>query len=510
MTSVSTTTVTTTTSGECVSKNPCQQLCFDLHDGTFECACRDQFFLSENGYSCIRNGEEDIAAAAAVADNSQSNQRHSHHHSRHPSSHSADQNGISDVHDHHVSHLHQSSLSASAPDPSSSLLSPSEADMTGTINLDEAASDYDKQDAAKSDPSTDKKDDLPQAHDHHAAHRHHDQDEDHPGPGSFFDSAELNSDEDMDLEQFNSANNKLLHHHKSLPERRHQTSSGNDDSESGSGSQSSYSSSTSPPSASTSSSSLASLSDFLTDPSNSDADPLAKKFEDQVAAAAKAEADSKLKNTPSAASSSSSSPSSSGSAGTRSGFHFNSCHEIECEAGGTCVVDAVTPADDRVQDKISGGGIRSEMHLDPALDSGNDGSDDRLMNQMMPAVASALYSHSMMSDSPDAPESASSSSSSSSQMSTSVISSHETSGSNDVPSPKVRCRCPLGRKGFFCEKRKPISSFSSRSLSFPLLRSSSSSFAFTVVIVLLVIQFLHKSSSYPSLLCLIRSFPSFS
>lgn len=40
-------------SGDCQSKKPCQQLCFDLHDGTFECACRDNFFLSDNGYTCI-------------------------------------------------------------------------------------------------------------------------------------------------------------------------------------------------------------------------------------------------------------------------------------------------------------------------------------------------------------------------------------------------------------------------------------------------------------------------
>ncbi|XP_027198561.2 pikachurin-like [Dermatophagoides pteronyssinus] len=60
----STTTTTTTTSdewiefeaafqGECHKSNPCQQLCFDLNDGTFECACQDGYHLHLNGYSCI-------------------------------------------------------------------------------------------------------------------------------------------------------------------------------------------------------------------------------------------------------------------------------------------------------------------------------------------------------------------------------------------------------------------------------------------------------------------------
>ncbi|KAH7640417.1 pikachurin-like protein [Dermatophagoides farinae] len=39
--------------GECHISNPCQQLCFDLHDGTFECACQDGYHLHMNGYSCI-------------------------------------------------------------------------------------------------------------------------------------------------------------------------------------------------------------------------------------------------------------------------------------------------------------------------------------------------------------------------------------------------------------------------------------------------------------------------
>ncbi|CAG2113615.1 unnamed protein product [Medioppia subpectinata] len=39
--------------GECRTSGPCHQLCFDLHDGTFECACNKGFTLDNNGYSCI-------------------------------------------------------------------------------------------------------------------------------------------------------------------------------------------------------------------------------------------------------------------------------------------------------------------------------------------------------------------------------------------------------------------------------------------------------------------------
>ncbi|UXI17871.1 putative splicing factor [Sarcoptes scabiei] len=39
--------------GECRKTSPCQQLCFDLHDGTFECACNQGYRLDLNGYSCI-------------------------------------------------------------------------------------------------------------------------------------------------------------------------------------------------------------------------------------------------------------------------------------------------------------------------------------------------------------------------------------------------------------------------------------------------------------------------
>lgn len=38
--------------GECRKSSPCHQMCFDLHDGTFECACHEGFHLQLDGYSC--------------------------------------------------------------------------------------------------------------------------------------------------------------------------------------------------------------------------------------------------------------------------------------------------------------------------------------------------------------------------------------------------------------------------------------------------------------------------
>ncbi|KAL7633166.1 UNVERIFIED_CONTAM: hypothetical protein RMT77_016536 [Armadillidium vulgare] len=40
--------------GLCRSNELCEQLCFDLHDGTFECDCRPGFVLDPNGYSCSK------------------------------------------------------------------------------------------------------------------------------------------------------------------------------------------------------------------------------------------------------------------------------------------------------------------------------------------------------------------------------------------------------------------------------------------------------------------------
>ncbi|XP_077552337.1 uncharacterized protein LOC144166697, partial [Haemaphysalis longicornis] len=45
--------------GECRVDGPCQQMCFDLHDGTFECGCTAGYRLSTNGYGCqpLEQGE---------------------------------------------------------------------------------------------------------------------------------------------------------------------------------------------------------------------------------------------------------------------------------------------------------------------------------------------------------------------------------------------------------------------------------------------------------------------
>lgn len=38
--------------GRCGHDSPCQQLCYELHDGMFECDCKAGFSLHEDGYSC--------------------------------------------------------------------------------------------------------------------------------------------------------------------------------------------------------------------------------------------------------------------------------------------------------------------------------------------------------------------------------------------------------------------------------------------------------------------------
>ncbi|KAG5344504.1 EGFLA protein, partial [Acromyrmex charruanus] len=38
--------------GECGHGSPCEQLCYELHDGMYECDCRDGYILHKNGYSC--------------------------------------------------------------------------------------------------------------------------------------------------------------------------------------------------------------------------------------------------------------------------------------------------------------------------------------------------------------------------------------------------------------------------------------------------------------------------
>ncbi|KAJ8925428.1 hypothetical protein NQ315_009261, partial [Exocentrus adspersus] len=39
-------------SGRCDHGSPCEQLCYELHDGMYECDCREGFILREDGYSC--------------------------------------------------------------------------------------------------------------------------------------------------------------------------------------------------------------------------------------------------------------------------------------------------------------------------------------------------------------------------------------------------------------------------------------------------------------------------
>lgn len=39
-------------SGRCGHGSPCEQLCYELHDGMYECDCTEGFELNKNGYSC--------------------------------------------------------------------------------------------------------------------------------------------------------------------------------------------------------------------------------------------------------------------------------------------------------------------------------------------------------------------------------------------------------------------------------------------------------------------------
>ncbi|XP_076268122.1 EGF like, fibronectin type III and laminin G domains protein pikachurin [Rhynchophorus ferrugineus] len=38
--------------GRCGHGSPCEQICFELHDGMYECDCKDGFILGADGYSC--------------------------------------------------------------------------------------------------------------------------------------------------------------------------------------------------------------------------------------------------------------------------------------------------------------------------------------------------------------------------------------------------------------------------------------------------------------------------
>lgn len=39
-------------SGRCDRGSPCEQLCYELHDGMYECDCKAGFILRADGYSC--------------------------------------------------------------------------------------------------------------------------------------------------------------------------------------------------------------------------------------------------------------------------------------------------------------------------------------------------------------------------------------------------------------------------------------------------------------------------
>lgn len=41
--------------GQCGRGSPCQQLCYELHDGMYECDCKEGFDLQEDGYSCYES-----------------------------------------------------------------------------------------------------------------------------------------------------------------------------------------------------------------------------------------------------------------------------------------------------------------------------------------------------------------------------------------------------------------------------------------------------------------------
>lgn len=38
--------------GQCGRGSPCMQLCYELHDGMYECDCMEGYELDKNGYSC--------------------------------------------------------------------------------------------------------------------------------------------------------------------------------------------------------------------------------------------------------------------------------------------------------------------------------------------------------------------------------------------------------------------------------------------------------------------------
>lgn len=286
-------------------------------------------------------------------------------------------------------------------------------------------------------------------------------------PHPFFDSAELPvDDQDLDLEQFNSENHRLLlqsqqqqqyqqHGKKKDEEASHQLLS-SDSVDSSHQDDQSDSSQTSPP---PHSSSTRTLSPALhPDHPSSSSSSSEKKFRDEES--------TKLKTGVSSSSSSSSLPSSSSSgsigedAGRSGVFDFKSCQEIECEAGGTCVVDLpVTPTDElQVSRKQEQQRMQQPLQLTtPAavVDDTDDQeeeeeeAEDRILDQRMHRLQSLGSRPGLLADTVAAADSL-------------LPQIDGQSGSLFIPvteptSPKVRCRCPLGRKGFFCEKRKNTS-----------------------------------------------------
>lgn len=39
--------------GRCGHGSACEQLCYELHDGMYECDCRQGYELNKDGYSCF-------------------------------------------------------------------------------------------------------------------------------------------------------------------------------------------------------------------------------------------------------------------------------------------------------------------------------------------------------------------------------------------------------------------------------------------------------------------------
>src|SRR5205807_494669 len=91
-----------------------QQLCFDLHDGTFECACRDNYFLSDNGYTCIPIDASHESSSSEIPQgtfphNQPANHDVSHQHdSTHTNDHLPEDDD-SNIKHHHNHHNHHSS-----------------------------------------------------------------------------------------------------------------------------------------------------------------------------------------------------------------------------------------------------------------------------------------------------------------------------------------------------------------------------------------------------------------